>query len=303
MRERNIGLVLAGTVLLVACGREAPEAQPASPPAEAQAPAVASAPAAAPVAEDVVTPTVYPAPVSGGIDEINVGTFSLVDGLAYPAADGSGTLVYAVSKSIASPVLSRSACPRVFAESLAHLRDAGFAEVTLDAEGNSPYFAFGHSYGGTGKSLSPNEWSSSLEAADGKVKGGAKHKYHGQFEFELPLGAAQPPPAESEDSAATLAVYDRIRAAVKARDLKGVLAAQGFDAESIAAIRGLPDIDKDLETFATRFLEPGDPASKYPSSFYVGGKKADGKSYWNYYGFQKCGDALVLTSVNEDQRD
>ena len=80
---------------------------------------------------------------------------------------------------------------------------------------------------------------------------------------------------------------------------------QGFDAESIAAIRGLPDIDKDLEAFATRFLEPGTPSegSTYPTGFYVAGSKPDGKQWWNYYGFVRCGDALVMNSVHEDARD
>ncbi len=300
-RIAQAGLALAISMAFAACGRAPPDAAPAATPE----PAVSSAPTPAPVAEDVVTPTIYPAPVRGAIDEINVGSFELVDGLAYPAPDGSGTLVYTVSKAIASPLLSRSACPRVYAESLAHLRDAGFAEVTLDPKGESPYFLYGHAYGGTGRSLSPNEWDTVLDSADGKVSGSAKHKHYGQFEFELPLGAPQPQLAEGQDSAATIAVYDRIRAAVKARDLKGILDAQGFDAASIAAIRGLPGIDQDLETFAARFLEPGTPSegSTYASSFYVDGTKPDGKRYWTYYGFQLCGDALVLTSINESAKD
>jgi hypothetical protein len=298
-------LLLAGTMAIGACDN-APNEAPAT---EAQPSPVASVPAptasSTAVVADVVTPTVYPPPVSGGISEANVGTFDLVDGLAYPAPDGSGTLVYVTSKSIASPVLARSACPRVFAESLARLRDAGFAEVTLDAEGKSPYFGYGHAYGGTGKSLSPNDWTTTLETAGDKVSGSARQKYYGEFTFDLPLGAAQPAPAESTDSAANIAVYDRVRTAAKAGDLKGVLVAQGFDDASIAAIRGLPDINADLVAYAKRFLEPGTPkeGSIHPSGFYVDGKKADGKGYWNYYGFQKCGDALVLTSIHEDARD
>lgn len=294
--------VLSATLALSACG----DAPPETPNAEAQPSAAASVPSASPTpAGEVVTPTVYPPPVKGVIDEVNVGTFELVDGLAYPAADGSGTVVYATSKSIASPVLGKSKCPRLFAESLAQLRDSGFAEVTLDAEGRSPYFGWGHAYGGTGKSLSPNDWTTTVDVAGDRISGSARHRDYGDFTFDLPMLAAQPVAAESEDSAATIAVYERIRAAARAGDLKGVLAAQGFDDASIAAIRGLPGIDFDLGEFARRFLEPGTPkeGSVYPSSFYVDGKKSDGSRWWNYYGFQKCGDALVLVSVREDGQD
>lgn len=300
---KRFGSMLAVSLALAACDETPPDA----PQAGAQPSPAANAPAATPkpVAADVVAPTIYPPPVQGVIDEVNTGTFELVDGLAYPAADGGGTVVYATSKSIASPVLARSACPRLFAESLAQLRDSGFAEVTLDADGNSPYFGFGHAYGGTGKSLSPNEWTSTLDKSGDKVSGSVRHDSYGEFTYELPLGAAQPPAAESEDSTATVAVYDRIRTAAKAGDLKGVLAAQGFDDASIAAIRGLPGIDSDLGEFARRFLEPGTPreGSVYPSSFYVEGRKSDGTGWWNYYGFQKCGDALVLVSIREDKRE
>lgn len=296
----RFGTLLVASLALAACD-DAPQEAPK--PDARPSPVASATPAKA--AEEVVTPTVYPPPVQGVIDEVNTGTFELVDGLAYPAADGSGTVVYATSKSIASPVLARSACPRLFAESLAQLRDSGFAEVTLDADGKSPYFGFGHAYGGTGKSMSPNEWTSTLEKDGDKVSGSVRHNSYGDFTYELPLGAAQPVAAESEDGAATVAVYDRIRAAAKAGDLKGVLSAQGFDEASIAAIRGLPGIDFDLGEFAKRFLEPGTPkeGSIYPSSFYVDGKKPDGTGWWNYYGFQKCGDALVLVSVREDERD
>lgn len=295
--------VMLACSALAACGEDAPP--PAEAPVAAAEPVPAAAPAPARAPEPAVVPTVYPAPVRGRIEEINVGSFELVDGLAYPAPDGSGTVVYAVSKSIASPVLSRSACPRLYADALAHLRDAGFAEVTLDADGKSPYFLYGHSYGGTGRSLTPSELRSELDSAEGKVSGKVRHKYYGEFEFELPLGAAQPAAGEADDSAGPVAVYERIRAALKNRDLAGVLAAQGFDAESIAAIRGLPGIDEDLETFATRFLEPGTPSegSTYPTGFYVAGSKPDGRQWWNYYGFVRCGDALVMNSVHETPRD
>ena len=294
--------VMLSCAALSACGGKPDE----TPVPAAGTPVVAAVTApAAPLPEPEIVPTIYPPPVRGRIEEINVGNFALVDGLAYPAADGSGTVVYAVSKAIASPVLSRSACPRLYAESLAHLRDAGYAEVTLDADGKTPYFLYGHAYDGSGRSLTPTEWRSDLESADGKVSGKARHKYHGEFEFELPLGAAQPAAAEADDSAAPIAVYERIRAALKARDLAGVLAAQGFDAESIAAIRGLPGIDEDLQAFATRFLEPGTPSegSTYTRGFYVAGSKPDGKQWWNYYGFARCGDALVMNSINEMERD
>src|SRR6188474_1396995 len=50
-----------------------------------------------------------PALVKGKFSEVNIGTFDLVDGIAW-AIDG-GTVVYAVSKPIASSTLVSAACP------------------------------------------------------------------------------------------------------------------------------------------------------------------------------------------------
>jgi hypothetical protein len=43
------------------------------------------------------------------------------------------------------------------------------------------------------------------------------------------------------------------------KNLKGLLAAQGFDAKQIAAIRGLEGIDADFIVYADRFLVPSAP--------------------------------------------
>ena len=62
------------------------------------------------------------ASVKGEFSEVNIGTFDLVDGIAW-AVDG-GTVVYAVSKPIASSTLASAACPVTMARSLAAVRDA-----------------------------------------------------------------------------------------------------------------------------------------------------------------------------------
>lgn len=95
------------------------------------------------IAEIKVPSYAYPAPVKGHIKETNIGEFDLVDGIAYPSMSGSGTVVYVASKPIASPMLVDSACPLTQARALAKLRNASFAEITLDAGGKSKYFDAG----------------------------------------------------------------------------------------------------------------------------------------------------------------
>ena len=55
------------------------------------------------------------------------------------------------------------------------------------------------------------------------------------------------------------------------KSLKGLLAAQGFDAKQIAAIRGLDGIDADFTVYADRFLVPGaaDEVTVRPGTGYV----------------------------------
>ena len=76
-------------------------------------------------------PYAYPAPVKGHLDDVNTGNFDLVDGIAYPASRGAGTVVYVTSKPIASPVLAGSPCPMTQARALTSIRNAGWVEVTL----------------------------------------------------------------------------------------------------------------------------------------------------------------------------
>ena len=97
MRNRHFAVMVAGLVALVAggCGKEEGSSGDQSK---------ATVKATKKVAEEKVAPYAYPAPVKGHIKEINIGEFDLVDGIAYPAM-GGGTVVYVVSKPIASPML------------------------------------------------------------------------------------------------------------------------------------------------------------------------------------------------------
>jgi hypothetical protein len=265
------------------------------------------------VAEAKVPSYAYAAPVKGHIKELNIGAFDLVDGIAYPALTGAGTVVYVVSKPVASPMLAESACPLAMARALSEFRNASFAEVTLDAAGRSKYFA---ADGLTDFTL--NGWSSTLKSDAGRVVGKVQHRQYGRFEFDLPLSnpkfdelsygdreqkrrltAATPTPAEQ----AVTAAYVTLRDAALRKDLKATLSALGFDARQIAAIRGMDGIDADFLLFADRFLAPGatgDPSTR-PGSGHVRGEglKANGKKYFNDYYFDLCGDRLVLTGIVE----
>ena len=213
-----------------------------------------------------------PASVKGKFSEVNIGTFDLVDGIAW-AIDG-GTVVYAVSKPIASSTLASAACPVTMARSLAAVRDAGWVEVTLDAAGKSDYFGSGKPYGGSSreKEVGGNYWSSALRKESGRVDGNVMHKERGGFDFDIPLSAPKvkevsendrmqgrqadesaPSPTETDLTAA----YTAAHAAAVKKDWNALLAAMGFDATQAKAIRALEGIDADLEIFADRFLKPG----------------------------------------------
>ncbi len=270
------------------------------------------------VAETKVPPYAYAAPVEGHIKEANIGAFDLVDGIAYPALTGAGTVVYVASKPIASPMLAESACPLSLARALSKLRNASFVEVTLDAAGRSKYFAAGTPFGGSLADFNLHGWSSTLKSDAGRVVGKVQHRQYGRFEFDLPLSnpkfdelsygdreqkrrlaAATPTPAEQ----AVTAAYVTLRDAALRKDLKATLSALGFDASQIAAIRGMDGIDADFLLFADRFLAPGatGDASSRPGSGHVRGEglKANGKKYFNDYYFDLCGDRLVLTGIVE----
>jgi len=143
--------------------------------------------AAETVAEAKVPPYAYAAPVKGQIKEANIGAFDLVDGIAYRALTGAGTVVSVTSKPIASPMLTESACPLLLAGALSNLRNASSAEVTLNAAGRSKYFAAGTPFGGGLADFSSNAWSSTLKSDAGRVVGKVQHRQYGRFEFDLPL--------------------------------------------------------------------------------------------------------------------
>jgi hypothetical protein len=81
--------------------------------------------------EEKPAPYTYPPPVKGHYKEINIGEFDLVDGIAYTATGGGGTVVYVTDKAIASPMLAESVCPMTQARALTELRNARDADVAV----------------------------------------------------------------------------------------------------------------------------------------------------------------------------
>ena len=268
--------------------------------------------------EEKVPPYSYAAPVKGHVKEANIGDFDLVDGVAYTATNGSGTVVYVVSKAIASPLLAGSACPLTQARALAKLRNASYAEVTLDGDGKSKYFAAGMPFGGSLTDLTPRDWISSLKVDVDHAKGNVVHRRYGKYEFDLPLSTPKfdqisdgdreqkrklPATAPKPGGQAVVAAYTALRDAALKKDLKATLAALGFDARQTTAIRGMSGIDADFLVFADRFLTPGTPGDPWskPGGGQIRGEgtKADGKKFFNDYYFDLCGDHLVLTGIVE----
>lgn len=272
-----------------------------------------------PTRETRIEPYVYPAPVKGHYAEVNTGDFDLVDGLAY-GAEGSPVVVYAVSKPIATPVLSAD-CPMTEARALTALRDAGWVEVALNQKGNSDYFAAGTAFAGSSREseVGGHYWTSRLEARDGKAVGAAHHKEHGGFDFELPLRRpsltqvsaseaagghrgddADPHPDES----AIVAAYQKLHEAAAAKDLARFLAEQGYSEAQAAAIRGLAGIEEDFAAFADRFLTPGAPEETQIEPGYGGvgahGTNSKGAAFFNFYGLVPCGSRLVLVDIGEN---
>jgi len=150
-----------------------------------------SAAAAQKVVEEKPAPYVYPPPVKGHYKEINIGEFDLVDGIAYTATGRGGTVVYVTDKPIASPMLAESACPMTQARALTELRNARFAEVTLDPAGRSKYFAAGTAFGGSSREqdVGAHPWSAKLKSDAGRAVGSVMHKRDGHFEFDLPVSS------------------------------------------------------------------------------------------------------------------
>jgi hypothetical protein len=291
----------AATLALLGCGKEQ------STPGPVQS-----------ALEEKVPPYTYKAPVNGHVKEINIGEFDLVDGIAYTAIHGGGTVVYGTSKPIASPMLVDSACPLTQARALSKLRNASFAEVTLDAAGRSRYFAAGTPFGGSLTDLSPGTRASTLRTDAGRAVGHVLDRNYGKLEFDLPLStpkfdelsygdqdqkrrlvATTPKPTEE----AVTAAYVALREAARKRNLKAMLSALGFDAKQSEAIRGMEGIDADFMVFADRFLTPGTPSDPWikPGAGQVraDGTKSNGKQFTNDYYFDLCGGNLVLTFIVE----
>lgn len=305
-------LACASLVLSIACGKPG---GPAGPPAPAARPAA--------LAEPTPVPYAYPAPVKGHLDDVNTGNFDLVDGIAYPASRGAGTVVYVTSKPIASPVLAGSPCPMTQARALTSIRNAGWVEVTLDPKGKSKFYTRGTAFGGTGREeeVGGRSWLSGLDLAGGRAKGTVKHREHGEFEFDLAVsspkvrevsesdrmdGVRGDPQAAAPTEAQLTAAYDALRAAAAKKDLKALLAAQGFDDAQVAAVRGLAGIGGDFAVYADRFLSPGTPTpDEFQSRPGYGavrgeGTNSKGAKFVNYYWFTPCGEKLVLVAITEN---
>jgi len=273
------------------------------------------------VVEEKPPPYTYPAPAKGHYKEVNIGEFDVVDGIAYTATGNAGTVVYVTSKAIASPLLADSACPMTMARALTELRNASYMEVTLNSKGISKYFAAGTAFNGSSKDTSPGGryWQSRLKQDGSHATGNVVHRTDGHFEFDMPVYTPQvsefsegdgsdglrydktlPKPTEAAVNAAFKALHD---AALK-KDLKALLAAQGFDSKQVAAIRGLEGIDADFALYADRFLTPGNPDdfTARPGTAYVHtlGVNSKGKKFANYYHFVPCGTQLVMVRIAEN---
>ena len=298
----------------VACGKG--EAGPVTPGAQSSA--------AVPAAEAKPVPYSYPAPVSGHYKESNTGDFDLVDGIAWGPTRAGETAVYVTDKPIASPILGTT-CPMAEARALSVLRNARWNAVDLDAKGKSRYYGAGTQYDGTSRSedVGSHEWKfTRRDVPADRIAGKVTNQYYGSFEFDLPVrkpavaevseiermdGGLSKPGMATPDAAAAVAVLAKIRAAALAGDLKGWLAAQGFSAEQIAAIRGLAGIDADLEQHALHFLSPETPkeaeeTEMHPGDGYVRaeGANSKGAKFINYYYLVPCGDRLLLGMIGEN---
>src|SRR5258706_8679002 len=243
----------------------------------------------------------YPAPVKGKYSEINSGKFDLVDGIANDA--NGGTIVYVTEKQIASPVLAESTCAMAQARSLALLRNSGYIQVRLNADGSASYFEAGTPFHGqmidrAGRAVRV----SGGKVKEGRVEGSVTEKGHAQFDFDLPATKREPPRVPTKDE--LFATYTKIRKAAIAKDLAALLFAQGFEAKQIEKIRGLAGIDADFAVHADRFMEPGAPeeATIEPGTIRVGGKgkNSKGAAFFNFYFFAPCGEKLVLVRVGEN---
>ncbi len=317
MNARRAALALSGAVLLVfhfaGCG-----SKPGTGTAGGATPS--SAPPAAEEKEPAAY--TYPRPVEGHLTDVNTGDFDLVDGIAWTANGGAGTVVYVTSKLIASPVLAGAPCPMSQARALAAIRNAGWVEATLDAKGKSRYFTRGTPFGGTGREedVGGRYWTSTLTVSDGLASGEIRHKNYGGFAFEkMPVttprvtevsesdkvgGKRSDPLGVTPTQEQVAAAYEALRKAALAKDLKTFLALEGFDEKQVAAIRGLDGIDADFAILADRFLTPGETGEFQNAPGYGGivgtGVNSKGAKFLNFYEFTPCEGSLVLTSIGEN---
>jgi hypothetical protein len=309
-RIRALGVV-ATLCVLASCSPKAGVGTAASPPAPTQTPTPAP------------TPRATPQPgVRGHLNEANTGDFDLVDGIAWTATGGAGTVVYATSQPIASAALATSPCPMTMARALTSIRDAGWVEITLDAKGKSKYFSAGTAFGGTGREedvANGYYWSSSLTLDSGRAWGDVQHRDKGGFEFNVPVyqprvteisetdkvgGKRSDPDGVTPTEVQIVAQYQKVRAAALKKDVAAILRAQGFDQKQIEAIRKLDGIGADLAKYADRFLKPGKTGEfqGYPGYGAITGEGVNSKKekFVNFYWFTPCEGRLVLTNIYEN---
>jgi hypothetical protein len=162
-------------------------------------------------------------------------------------------------------------------------------------------------------------WSSQVSLKNGRAVGSVGHQNRGEYRFDLPVAAPKiyeaseadwgesrrgDPSAPSLAEDAVMTAYKALDDAARRKDLKAFLAAQGFDAKQVEAIRGLEGIAPDFAIYADRFLEPGTAGefTSRPGTAYVRseGTNSKGKKFANYYHFAPCGESLVLIRIAEN---
>ena len=284
-------------------------------------PAAEPAPSPEPAASAPVKVSAGKAVVQGHIADANTGDFDLVDGIAWPAGSRH-TVVYVVSKPIASSAIAASPCPMTMARALTVVRNAGWIELTMDPAGKSDYFGSGMAFGGSGREseVGGNYWSSTLTKAAGRASGSVEHEgKKAAFEFDLPVSSPKAAEVSESDrmagaqagagtpaptAEAMVAAYRAAHAAALKKDWNGLLAAIGFNPKTTAAIRKLPGIDADLAVFADRFLKPGTPGETdvREGHGYVGGEgvNSKGAKYLNYYFWTTCEGKPILLMIGEN---
>ena len=266
------------------------------------------------------SPAQAPASVKGRFEEINIGKFDLVDGIAWPT-DGAGTVVYVASKPIASSMLGSSACPATMARALVAVRDAGWVEVTLDAAGKSDYFGSGKPYGGSSreKEVGGETWSATLQKAEGRAAGNVKHKERGGFEFDLPLlqpegqGGQRERPDAGPASGRVVPLADgttddrRLRRGARRGDEEGLERPPPGTRLRRDTVSRDPRAQRHRcrpGALRRRFLKPGPPgeieARQGHGAVQGEGANSKGAKFINYYWFAPCQGKLVLYSVTEN---